>query len=79
MWLVNGRNLNIMVKTESHEMVTKGLLFLGSGHLFPLRYKRSCYDVALETQCKAGISGKLPLEQIGLIKILGRLFLLSEF
>lgn len=60
-------------------MVTKGLLFLGSGHLFPLRYKRSCYYVALETQCKAGIFWKLPLERIGLSKILGRLFLLSEF
>ena len=60
-------------------MVAKGLLFLGSGHLFPLRYKRSCYDVALETQCKAGILWKLPLERIGLSKILGRLFLLSEF
>ena len=60
-------------------MVTKGLLFLRSGHLFPLRYKRSCYDVALETQCKAGILWKLPLERIGLSKILGRLFLLSEF
>lgn len=60
-------------------MVTKGLLFLRSGHFFPLRYKRSCYYVALETQCKAGIFWKLPLERIGLSKILGRLFLLSEF
>ena len=60
-------------------MVTKERSLVFRKWSSPLRCKRSCYDVALETQCKAGISWKLPLERIGLIKILGRLFLLSEF